>query len=450
MKKLFILIILFSFLAACDVLDVKPQSAIPASDAFKNKAGIEKGILGAYTPFQYLSYYGRTYLIFSDLAADNLNNPVDGTATDYREVDNNNIFPGNGGISGMWASAYESINIANNVIAKVPGMGDMSDDEKNKALAELYFIRALNHFNVLTYFGAVPVKTSPTVGTGGINVPRDPVNEVFDQIIEDLEFAEDFLTTSSVKVRASKYAATALLARVYLYQEDYVNAAAKATEVIEDGGYVLLEDYAGIFTDGSAESIFEIDFTVQNRNRIAEYNFPKTLNGRREVEPAASILAGYEVDDSRYEASLAPDSTNFDPETLAGIQFYAIKYEDLSEGKENVVVLRLAEMYLIRAEAEAKLAGNVTDIQDDINMIRDRAGLDPTTTTAYADLLLEIEQERRVEFAFEGHRWFDLVRTDRATVVLPNVTNVNKTLFPIPSSEILTNTNPDMVQNPGY
>lgn len=450
MRKLLILTILFSFLAACDVLDVKPQSSIPADDAFKNKAGIEKGILGAYTPFQYLSYYGRTYLIFSDLAADNLNNPVDGTSSDYREVDNNSIFPGNGGISGIWASAYEGINIANNVIKKVPDISDMSVDEKNKALAELYFIRALNHFNMLVYFGAVPVITTPTSGTDGIDVPRFPVNEVFTQIIDDLEFAETHLNASGPKTRASKYAAKALLARVFLYQKDDTNAAAKATEVIEDGGYQLLDDYDAIFADGSAESIFEIDFTTLNRNRIAEYNFPKTLNGRREVEPAVNILEAYEPDDLRYEASITPDSTNFDPETLEGILPYAIKYDDLSEGADNVIVLRLAEMYLIRAEAEANLEGDIGDIQNDINEIRDRAGLEDTEADTYSELLAAIEQERWVEFAFEGHRWFDLVRTGRATVVLPKVTHINKTLFPIPSSEILTNTNPDMKQNPGY
>jgi hypothetical protein len=189
MKKLFILIILLGTFTACDVLDVKPQSSIPAKDAFKNKAGVEQGILGSYIPFQYLSYYGRTYSIFSDLAADNLDNPVDGTSVDYREVDNNNILPENGGIAGIWGSAYEAINNANNVIAKIPGVPDMTDDEKNKALAELYFIRALNHFNLLNYYGAIPVKTTPTIGTGGVDVPRDPVNEVYDQIIEDLLFA---------------------------------------------------------------------------------------------------------------------------------------------------------------------------------------------------------------------------------------------------------------------
>lgn len=435
--------------AACDVLDVKPQSSIPAEDAFKDKTGIERGILGAYTPFQYLSYYGRSYQLLSDLSADNLDF-TSNTTGEWVEFDNNNILPENGTNANIWGSAYESINNANNVISKVPGISDMTPEEKKIALAELYFIRALNHFNLLNYYGAVPIKLTPTVGTSGIDVPRDPVSDVYDQIIEDLEYAETNLPASSVKIRASKYAATALLARVYLYQKDYDNAILKATDVISSNRYQLLDDYVTIFEDGSAESIFEIDFVVLSRNRIAEQNFPLTLNGKREVAPSAGILAAYEPDDQRYQASLAFDSTNFDPETLQGVQPYAVKYPDLAKGAENVKVLRLAEMYLIRAEAEARLEGNVSAIQDDINEIRERANLDPTTTTSYSNLLLEIERERRVEFAFEGHRWFDLVRTNRATVLLPGITHVNQTLFPIPLSEILTNKNPDMKQNPGY
>jgi tetratricopeptide (TPR) repeat protein len=439
MKKIATFILILAIASACDVLDVKPQSAIPASDAFKNKAGIEQGILGSYIPFQYLSYYGRTYLIFADLAADNLINPIDGTSVDYREVDNNNIFPDNGGIAGIWGSAYEGINNANNVIAAIPGMADMTDAEKNKALGELYFIRALNHFNLLTYYGAIPVLTTPTIGTDAIDVPRKSVAEVYQQIIDDLSLAETQLTTSSVKVRGSKFAATALLARVYLYQGNYAKAIEKATEVIGNGGYSLLP-YEDIFTDGSAESIFEIDFITLTRNRIAEYNFPKSLNGRREVAPDDAILNAYELNDVRYPASIA----------FEGTLPYAIKYPDLAKGEENVIVLRLADMYLIRAEANAKLSQNLVQVQNDIKTIRGRANLGNTPANSFSTLLAAIEQERWVEFAFEGHRWFDLVRTQRATTVLPNVTNINKTLFPLPLSEILTNKNPEMKQNPGY
>jgi len=442
MKKIFLIGNILFLAASCNVLDVQPLSSIPAEEAFKDKAGVERGIVGAYSSFQSFSYYGRTYGIFSDLAADNLSHPPNATSTDYSEVDNNSILPENGAVGGIWSALYEGINIANNVIAQVPDVPGMSGEERNTALAELYFIRALNHFNLMNYFGAIPLKTRPTIGVNNVNVPRDNVSAVYSQIIADLEFAADFLpASSSRKIRASKQAANALLARVYLYQKDYQNAIASATEVIDNGGYTLLNNYGDLFaTDESAESIFEIDFTALNRNRIAEYNFPLVLNGRREVAPAAEFLQRYTVGDTRYAATIA----------LAGTQPYVIKYDDLSTGSDNVIVLRLADMYLIRAEAAARSGGDVQTIKDDLNLIRTRAHVPAVTATAYSDLLTAIEAERRLEFAFEGHRWFDLVRTGRAVEVLNTVTNDNQTLFPIPQSEILTNTNPGMTQNPGY
>ena len=438
-KTIFILTIACLLLSSCDVLDVKPQSSIIASEAFKDKKGIEKGVLGSYAPFQNFSYYGRNYLIFSDLASDNLNSPSGATSVDYRQVDNNDINAANGAVSGIWSSGYESINNANNVIVKVPDIADMTAEEKNIALGELYFIRALSHFNLMNFFGDIPLKITPTVGTSGLNVPRNPKSEVYDQIIKDLTFAETHLVAGGPKSRASKFAATALLARVFLYQGDYAKAKSKATEVI-GGNYNLLNDYAEIFTDESAEVIFEIDFTALNRNRIAEYNFPRTINGRGEVAPSTNLLNAYENNDQRLAASLA----------YAGALPYAIKYDDLAVGADNVIILRLAEMYLIRAEAEAQLGGTISDIKSDINVIRARAGLAATAASTLPSLLAAIEQERWVEFAFEGHRWFDLVRTNRAVNVLPNVTSIDQTLFPIPLDEILTNTNTNLKQNPGY
>lgn len=439
-------ILLFFMMAAtlfsCDVLDVEPKSSIDASAAFKTKEDIDKGVLGAYSYLQSLSYYGRSDVIFPDLAADNLAHPVSATATEYSEIANNNILPENGSVGGMWNAMYGSINVANNVIAKVAGIPNMTDAEKNNALGELYFIRALSHFNLMNYFGAVPIKTIPTVGVGNLDIPRSPIDQVYAQIINDLLFASENLPTSSNKIRSSKYAAKALLARVFLYKRDYDQAITYATDVIENGGYTLLGNYADVFeADESSESIFEIYFSQTERNRIAEYNFPTSLNGRREVEPSPDLLAAYETGDKRYTASIA----------FAGTSAYAIKYDDLSLGDKNVIVLRLADMYLIRAEAEAsKTAPNISAIQSDINKIRMRANLSPTTEGAIAPLLRIIEKERRLEFAFEGHRWFDLVRTGRAVAVLPNVNSINQTLFPIPMDEIQTNNDPGMTQNPGY
>ena len=438
------IIILFTFILSCtlscDVLNVEPQNSIPAIEAFKNKNDLERGILGAYNSFQSLSYYGRTYGIFSDLAADNLSHPDNATAVAYAEVDNNVILPENTSVDGIWSAIYDGLNVVNNVISKVDGIPDMNDAEKNEALGELYFIRALHHFNLVNYFGDIPIKIAPTVGIGNINAPRDPVAAVYAQITSDLIFAAQHLPASGTKIRASKDAANALLARVYLYNKDNANAAALATTVINNGNSSLLADYADVFEDGTAESIFEIDFNPLDRNRIAEYNFPLSENGRGEVRPSTDILGSYEPGDERYVATYA----------FSGTTPYAIKYDDLSTGSENVIVLRLAEMYLIRAEAEVHLGGSVSDIRDDINVIRNRAGLGDINFASYPELLFAIENERRHEFAFEGHRWFDLVRTERAVEILPTVTHINQTLFPIPLSELITNTNPGMYQNPGY
>ena len=437
------LLTLISLLSACDVLNIEPADQISSEQAFKNKSDIEKGIIGSYSELQSLSYYGRSYLIVSDLAADNLEHPLDATSADYDEIDNNALLPENGVAGGLWASMFSGINVSNSIIAKVPEMKDMTDAEKSVALGELYFLRALHHFNLMNYFGAIPIKTEPTVGTENLDAGRDATDKVFEQIITDLTYAETHLDPSaSLKIRATRYAATALLARVYLYQKNYTAAYKSANEVISNGGYSLLNNFADIFAaDGSAETIFEVEFNELDRNRIAEHNFPKSLNGRREVAPTKNLIDAYLPADKRFATTIAFD----------GSLAYANKYNDLSLGADNVILLRLAEMYLIRAEAEANKAnGNLAAVQDDINMVRKRAGLENTNAGTKNELLLAIENERRLEFAFEGQRWFDLVRTNRATAVLPKVTNATKTLFPIPLSELNTNNSPDMNQNPGY
>ena len=441
MKKIFIYILLAISIASCDVLDVDPTNSIPASEAFKTKSDAERGVLGAYNSLQSLSYYGRAYGIFSDLASDNLVHPPNATAIEYTEVDNNAILPENASVDGIWSALYDGLNVANNVIAKIPGMSALNEDEKNKALGELYFLRALTHFNLMNYFGGIPLKTTPTIGLSQINAGRDSPDVVFDKIIKDLIFASENLQTSSQKIRASKDAANALLARVYLYKKDYNNAIIYATKVIDGKSSTLLPNYIDIFaTDGSAETIFEVDFTPLDRNRIAEYNFPLTKNGRGEVAPSAAFISTYDANDKRLNATIA----------YSGTTPYVIKYDDLSTGGDNVIVLRLAEMYLIRAESNARLSTNVDQIQSDINIIRNRAGLNAISISDYPQLITAIEQERRWELAFEGHRWFDLVRTGRALDLLPTVKNINQTLFPIPQSELITNNNPGMTQNPGY
>lgn len=440
MRKILFITIFFGFLNSCNVLDVEPTNSIPESLAYKTKSDVQRGILGAYNSLQALNYYGLTYLTFSDLLSDNLINPPNATAASYREVDNNAVLPENTSVEGIWNAAYDAINVANNVIAVIPKLDFLTQDEKNQALGELYFLRALHHFNLVNYFGDIPVKTEPTIGLTQVDAARVPVQDVYKQIVSDLTEAEKFLPEGSSTIRANRNAASALLARVYLYQTDYSRAEAYASKVIDSKRYTLLNNYGEIFKDYSGESIFEVDFTPLDRNRVAQYFYPLTLNGRGEVAPALTFYQSYEPDDKRL----------IDIFGLSGTQPFVKKYSDQATGGDNIKVLRLAEMYLIRAEARANLSIDLNAALSDLNTIRERAGLKGIQSLNKDDILSAVEKERGFELAYEGHRWFDLVRTNRAIQVVPTVKNVHQYLLPVPQSELDTNKNPGMLQNPSY
>jgi hypothetical protein len=371
-----------------------------------------------------------------------------GTSLDYSQIDNNTVAIDNSLIDGMWTGAYDGINRVNNILIALPGIGDMTDVERAQYEGEALFMRALLYFNLLNYFGGVPIKTEPTLSTENIDQARNSAGEVYDLIISDLTAAASKLppAASMSAGRANAFSASALLARVYLTRfHDEGNpefaslAIENADKVIEEGGFSLMGNYGDLFvgTD-NGERIFQIAFSVQDRNRLAEYFFTRELNGRYEIAPSEDIMQSFDLADSlRSKASYDVDSVG-DP--------YGFKYQELSEGGDPVMVIRLAEMYLVKAEALAYTNGDIATIQQNIDVVRSRAGLPPTTASAYNELKLAIENERRFEFAFEGHRWFDLVRTNRAVMLLG--IEEYQTLYPIPLSEMTTNTL--MEQNPGY
>jgi hypothetical protein len=443
----YILIAISILLGACSkMLDIDPTDAIASDEAIKDKSGVEQAITGSYDAFQLAGLYGRNRVILGDLAADNL--VWSGTNYDYAQIDNNSVSIENGLIDGMWSGAYDGINRVNNILAALPGIGDLTDNERSQYEGEALFMRALFHFNLLIYFDGVPVMTEPTLDLSNLDRPRNSAGEVYDQIISDLNAAESKLPLPSAMPagRANSFSAAALLARVYLTRfhaesnnEYALLAADKADQVIEQGGFSLTDSYAALYegTDNS-ERIFQIAFSAQDKNRLAEYFYPTSLAGRYEVAPSESFFQAFDPADSiRLAASIARDKDNL---------LYCVKYTELIEGSDPVLVIRLAEMYLIIAEALAYTNGDMATIRENIDIIRTRAGLPPTVAETYDDLKLAIENERRFEFAFEGHRWFDLVRTKRATTVLNIIGDY--TLFPIPFSEM--STNKLMIQNPGY
>ena len=444
MKKItYILIFLALAAMSCTkMLDVQPTASISADQAIKDKTGVDKAITGAYYSLHDVGNYGRNLVIVEDLAADNL--VWTGTTRDYQQFDNNLIASDNGIIDGIWASNYDCINRVNNVLIRI-GDIPMSDDERNQYTGDGLFLRALSHFNLLGFFGGIPVKTQPTLDLNSINQARNTVNDVYAQIIADLLQAEQLLPATRPLGWASSFSATALLARVYLSQFHHTGdiaiaakAKAKADIVINSVRFTLAPAYIDLFNGNTTESIFEVVFDAQNYNRLAQYFFPVSLTGRYEVSPPAVFVQSFQATDTvRFDASITFDEKNLP---------YGIKYKDYTSGTDRVYVLRLAEMYMIRAEAQAYSNGNIEDIRSDINTLRLRSGLEPTTATTYPELKLAVENERRHEFAFESQRWSDLVRTKRATTVIG--IDEKYTLFPIPLSELQTNNL--MTQNPGY
>ncbi len=448
MKKIIFLLfaLAFTMLSCNKVLDVKPTDSVATEDAIKNKAGVEHALIGSYNALQAVGLYSRNAIIVGDVAADNL--IWTGTMQEYGQIESKPIPAENSIVDGMWYASYSGINCVNNILIKLPDVAGLTQDEIDQYEGESLYIRALLHYYLATYFGGVPIQTKPTLDLSNIDVARSTVSQVYDQVIADLTQAKAKLPAAKVAGRANSFSASALLAKVYLSKFQLTNdqpsaalAIAEAGTVINAGGYTLAK-YSNLFNPkitNSPESIMEIIFDVQNYNRLAQYFFARSLSGRYEVAPSPGLVASYEpADTNRFDASFANDTTKN--------QLYGCKYSDVSGGTDHVYVFRLAEMYLIRAEALAYSNGSITSIQADINTVRTRAGLGNTTASTIPDLKLAIENECRHEFAFEGHRWSDLVRTKRAATVLG--IDVKFTLFPIPLSEMQTNKL--MVQNPGY
>lgn len=450
MKKIaYLPILMIWFFSACDVLDVQPYHSMPADEAITDSAQVQSAITGCYDALQSGSYYGLDFLIWGDLPADNLKHV--GITVTWADIDNNTILADNGLVEGTWAAIYRVLSRVNNTMDQIPNIENekLSQEGKNMAMAELRFLRALAHYDLMRLFGPIPIRDrAVTSDEESLNPPRNSIAEVLLIVNDDLDFAMQYLQTNPIRGRASKPAAVALKARIALHQyfiTENINfltlAKALATEVIDNPSLELETDYANLYSlEPTTESIFEVSYNEQDRNLIARYFAHTSLAGRYEFAPTEFYLNSFDPDDVRKDITI----------DLAGTDPYIVKFNDVASGTDPVYVLRLAEMYLIRAEAATILQDDTDEILHDINQIRVRAGLTPATMTSYTALAIEIESQRQKEFAFEGHRWFDLVRTGRALDRLENVTSINQTLFPIPQAEIISNDNPGMYQNEGY
>lgn len=459
MKKLSIFFIVAILgLISCDPLDVEPLDKIPAEDAIKDEKGLKAAISGVYDILQ-SDGIAMDGFVFAELTADNLIHI--GTKKEYRQFSENSIVTENAYVEGMWNSCYDGINRVNNILNEIDAVTGVDDSQLEFYKGECYFLRAFLYHTLVKYYGGVPIRKEPTVGISDeeLSIPRASVADVYSLIIDDLTTAETKMAGSGKgnSVSANEGAVKALLARVYLYNEQWGNAVTKAQEVI-DMGYQLVDStsYASLYDEQATNSeiIFQIDFANDDDvNAIADYFMPDArfeVAAWRTTAREQSIADEFEEGDYRKEATVGVTP-------FQGVdEFYCKKYDDIVGESDNVIVLRLAEMYLIKAEALNEQSYEADgDAFVALNTIRERAGLTELTSAEVAtqdDFRLAVEKERRLELAFEGHRMIDLRRTGRAADVLPDIgtfVSANQMLLPIPQSEVDLNT-AITANNPGY
>jgi starch-binding outer membrane protein, SusD/RagB family len=427
--------------ASCKkALDESPNNAIPAQQAIVDASTANAAIVGTYS--ELASYYAANYPILGSLPADNV--IFNGTLSQYLQLDQNAIPADNVVTVAVFQGIYKTINTANNVIASVPSVTDinLTTAQKNQILGEAYFIRALGYFDLGRGWGGVPIVTNPTTTVSSIQgIGRSTLAQTYAQVQSDLLQAQQLLPEdATTRNRAQKSASRALLARLALYQKDWADAESYATQVISNTKYTLVKPYKTFFTPPflSSESVFELTFDLNDKNSFWNLWYPSSLGGQYTLKPSTTIIT-----------ALNDPNVGGDRSALiagSGSSVYGVLYNTSASSIDPSYVIRIAELYLIRAEARAQ-QGDLTDALADLNAVRNRASVPNSTAVTQSEILLAIENENSVEFAFEGHRWFDLVRTGRAGAVL-GLTNQNYWLFPIPLSDVLAD--PTLKQNPGY
>ena len=437
--------------AACssdNILDVTPKSSVPADVAIADPVGAAAAVAGMYDALQGGAYYGETFLTFGDLSSDNAQHA--GTFSTYGQADRNALTSDNTSISGIWQAIYRSIARANVVIEKFPGVTFLDANSRDQYLAEAYFVRALGLHNAVKLWGDVPIITKvATSPAEAAQVPRKPVAEVYTQILADLAAAEQRVKVQTSPTTGSLGAIRALRARVYLYQKNWAGAEAEANRVATLG-YRLATNYADLWTPDGAptpEDIFKVAFSDQDAGSVSYYYMSKSFGGRRELAPTTAFRNSYEAGDRRSAVTI-----KLDPAGRA----YVAKYPSVS-GTENIPAIRYAEVLLIKAEAQAR-QGKLAEAIATVNPLRVRAGLAPLVPGAAGlvtsdQVIAAILKERRMELAFEGDRWPDLVRNGTAASVMG--IPAFQMLYPIPQRDRDAATAPNstesiLSQNPGY
>lgn len=438
--------ILLTSLSCNDLLNPTPVDRITDDQVLEDANSARVVLTSAYRD---LANLGAPKIIAGDLTADNLIH--NGTFTQYREISSKDISASNGSASSLWGVIYSMSYIAsflNEGLAEL----DITQIEKDEILATASFLRAYAYFVGVYTFGGLPIVTTTIVDDNRV-IPRASFEETLEFIESDLLFALDKLPEESFNTgNATNGAVKALLARFYLFEENWQEVEKYATDVITGNGtkeYILEEEFENAVADFSTESILEIVYSANdNPGTSTNFSINNLFVGRREIIPSSEMVLAMQNDGGDRNIVLEFDGNNARGSDNG---WTIVRYGPF----DNMQLFRLAEMYLIRAEARAQ-QNNISggeSAESDINIIRERAGVALIQGTSKNQMLLVIENERRMELCFEGHRWYDLIRTGRAKSVMDEFTSnwtEKDELWPIPLREVTNNPSLKNAQNPGY
>ena len=485
-----ILTIAISVSACENFLDKQPLDTI-VEDSFYNTAeDMDKAMLAAYVPLQNQQWMAQGWRIL-EIPSDN--SQAGGTDPDFTPIDDFSTSADNISVADFWAIRYRAVALANVVIFRAP-LASITDDEVAVLVAEAKFIRALAYFDLVRTFGDVPLSLEAPSLENDVLLPRSSVEDVYGLIEADLTEAAEELPTTRIGAdlgRASKGAALALHAKVALTRKNFRQAQELSSSCMRLGVYQLMPDYGDNWdittSDNNAEAVFQIQhvgcgpFGTGNASQAFFAPFGQGITKGSDGwgsqiptspsvnNPGTTIQEAFEENDLRlFHSIMLPASSypninandgGYDyPATGASRATVNIKKYVVGGGPntcfmstgQNMHVIRYADVLLSFVEAAVELDGGVTvnaDALKAFNDVRSRAGLDPLSIVTREDLF----QERRVEFAFECHRWFDLLREGDVVTKMRlhgKSLDENNLLFPIPSAEIKINTN--LTQNEGY
>ncbi len=467
--------------ASCDLLDRPLFDSLQYNDFYKTPDEINLGVIGTYGILSDL--YVKNYVNYTELPGDNAHTL--GETTNLSQLDKFSTTATNSMLENAWEQSFRCIASANRMIKAIPEVSFVTDEVplQKQYLGEMHFLRALSYFNLVRLFGAVPFCDKITTIEEARKLTRTPAETIYEQIIiSDLEKAMGLLPASYTGIdigRATKWAAAGLLGKVYLTIHEYAMAEAVLAQVIASGKYSLLPTFADIFNPGNAdhaESLFEVHFEkgvtggsswsfhAHNNNLASFFG----ISSAGATLPTQSIKVALESEGAaRYNATIGKQGS------YLYVKKHYLEHSYQNSSDDNWPLLRYADILLMYAEASNEITDAPSaDVIEMVNMIRRRAnGVAPTdvsnttynlaseetdTRNAFRDA---VWKERRLELAFEGHRWFDLVRTGTYVSVMNRhfeeefkglyMLNSFNNLFPVPQYEI--DINPNLApNNPGY